>query len=105
MTEPIRNSLKPKVDGYLSQAQGVDVSKWRWGCLHTAGRVAMLLSCDVEEAVSCLLRLRGMEDITEDQRASVLAEAPECVDLMRFAVSENYFKLREALGLALRRSK
>jgi tetratricopeptide (TPR) repeat protein len=105
MTEAIRSSLKAKVDAYLSTFDQVDFSRWRWGALFTAGRVAMLLSCDVEEAVNCLLRLRGMDDITEDQRIAVIRESPEAMDLLRFACSENYYKLRQTLGLALRRSK
>jgi hypothetical protein len=105
MTEAIRSSLKAKVDAYLSTFDQVDLSRWRWGALFTAGRVAMLLSCDVEEAVNSLLRLRGMDDITEDQRISVIRESPEAMDLLRFACSENYYKLRQSLGLALRRSK
>jgi len=105
MTEAIRNSLKANVGAYLSAQSDVDFSSWRWGALLTAGRVAMLLSADVEEAVSALLRLRGMDDLTDDQRVAVIRESPEAMDLMRFACTEHYYKLRQALGLALRRSK
>jgi len=105
MTEAIRGRSKPKVQSYLSSYGEVDFSRWRWGSILTAGRIAMLVSCDVEEAVGAILRLRGMDDLADDQRAAVIQESPEAMDLMRFACSEDFFKLRQALGLALRQAK
>jgi tetratricopeptide (TPR) repeat protein len=104
MTEAIRSSLRGNVAAYLEAKEEVDFGTWRWGARLSAGRVAMLLSCDVEEAVAALLRLRGMDDLTEEQRAAVIRESPEAMDLMRFAVSEHFYNLRQSLGLALRRS-
>ncbi|MEE8408123.1 MAG: hypothetical protein V3T05_00830 [Myxococcota bacterium] len=105
MTEAIRSSMVPKIDAFLMVADETDVSSWKWGCLATAGRIAMLLSCDVEEAVNAVLRVRGFDDVSDDQRVMVIRESPEALDLMRFAISESYFQLRQALGLALRRTK
>ncbi|MBI5508386.1 MAG: tetratricopeptide repeat protein [Deltaproteobacteria bacterium] len=105
MTENIRASLAGKAQGYLDVGGEVDFGRWKWGSVATAGRVAMLLSCDVEEAIAAVLRLRGVDDVTDDQRAAVIRELPEALDLLRFASSEPFFKLRQTLGLALRRSK
>ncbi len=105
MTPQIRSMLTPKVEAFLAAAASLDISAWRRAALSTAARTAMLVSCDVEEAVAAMFRLRGFDDVTDDQRVAMLQEAPEELDLVRFAVSEPYFKLRQSLGLALRRSK
>jgi tetratricopeptide (TPR) repeat protein len=109
MTEAIRQSLKPRVEAFLAAtaagSEQVDVNRWRWAAQFSAGRVALLLTCDVEDAISALLRFRGMDDLTDEQRLAVIQESPEALDLLRFACSEGFFKLRQALGLALRRSK
>jgi hypothetical protein len=103
--EQIRAALRERAKTYMGRYGELDLGKWRRACLATAGRVAMLLSCDVEDAIAAVLRLRGFDDVGDDQRASVLLESPEALDLFRFALSSNYFKLREALGMALRRAK
>ncbi len=105
MTPQIRGMLAPKVQSFLEKGADADVVLWRRASISTASRTAMLVSCDVEEAVSALLRLHGMDDLSDEQRVPVLQEADEELDLMRFATSELYFKLRQALGLALRRSR
>ena len=105
MTAQIRSVMAPRIAAYLRATPTPDLLEWRRGCLATASRTAMLVSCDVEEAVTAVLRLHGFDDMDDEQRVALLREAPEELDLMRFAVSEHYFKLRQALGLALRRSK
>jgi hypothetical protein len=104
MTPQIRSMMAPKVQALVQKADA-DIATWRRAAVSTASRTAMLVSCDVEEAVSSLLRLHGFDDLTDEQRVAVLQEADEELDLMRFATSELYFKLRQALGLALRRSR
>ncbi len=105
MTEQIRTALRDRAKTYMTRYGELDLGKWRRACLATAGRVALLLSCDVEDAIAAVLRLRGFDDVGDDQRAAVLLESPEALDLFRFSLSANYFKLREALGMALRRAK
>jgi len=105
LTSQIRGVMAPRVQAYLRASPTPDIGEWRRGCLSSASRTAMLVACDVEEGLAALLKLRGFDDIDDDQRLALLREAPEELDLLRFAVSEPYFKLRQALGLALRRSK
>ncbi len=105
MTEQIRTALRERAKTYMNRYGELDLGKWRRACLATAGRVALLLSCDVDDAIAAVLRLRGFDDVGDDHRASVLLESPEALDLFRFSLSNNYFKLREALGIALRRAK
>ena len=104
MTPQIRIAMKARVTGYVKKAASLDVNRWRMAATSTANRVAMMVSCDIEEAITALLRSRGFED-TESARAPVLQEAPDLLDLYRFAQSEAYFELRQVLGLALRRSR
>ncbi|MBI3179550.1 MAG: hypothetical protein HYZ27_07795, partial [Deltaproteobacteria bacterium] len=105
MTDQIRAAMAPKVQAYMQAAATLDVGRWKWAALCTAGRVALTLACDVEDAMTALLRLRGFDDVTDEQRAVVIQESPEALDLFRFALSDKYFKLRQSLGLALRRAK
>ena len=48
------------------------------------------------------MRSRGFEDLTDDQRLAAIRESAEDTDLIRFALSETHFELRQSLGLALR---
>lgn len=105
MTDQIRGALAPRAQAYVEKFASLDLGKWRRGCLASANRVALLVSCDIEDAISAMLRVRGRDDATEEQRRAVLAESPEELDVLRFALSDAYFKLREGLGLALRRAK
>jgi len=105
MTESIRTSLASRAQAYLEAAASVDFGRWKWGSVLTATRVALLVACDVEDAIGALLKSRGVDDLGDDQRIAVVRELPDALDLMRFATSETYFKMRQSLGLALRRSK
>lgn len=104
MTDQIRNALKARARNYVEKYAEVDVAKWRRACLQTAGRVALLLACDIDDAINAMLRLRGFDDITDEQRTAVLLESPEELDLFRFALSDAYFTLRESLGVALKKA-
>jgi magnesium-transporting ATPase (P-type) len=103
MTPEIRAQLGPAVLTYLGGATGLDLGAWRRACLASAGRAALVVACDVAEALEALLRMRGVDyELTDEQRLSVLREIPEDIDMLRFAVSDEYFALRRSLGLALR---
>ncbi|MEO0815461.1 MAG: hypothetical protein AAFY60_21560, partial [Myxococcota bacterium] len=102
MTPQIRQQLAPRVHQYINRFGEVDVAAWRRACLSTAARTALVVTCDVDEAISAMLRLRGFDDVTDDQKPAVLRESPEELDLWKFALSDAYFKLRASLGIALR---
>ena len=103
MTVQIRAAMAPRVAAYLKAAGGVDMNRWRNACIATANRIGLLLTCDIDEAVTALLHARGFDDMGGAPRAPVLKEAHEELDLFRFAQSDAFFTLRSALGLALRR--
>ncbi|MEM6730520.1 MAG: hypothetical protein AAF658_03140, partial [Myxococcota bacterium] len=102
MTPQIRQQLAPRVHQYIERFGEVDIAAWRRACLSTAARTALVVTCDIDEAISAMLRLRGFDDVTDDQKPAVLRESPEELDLWKFALSETYFKLRASLGIALR---
>lgn len=102
MTPQIRQQLAPRVHQYIERFSEVDIAGWRRACLSTAARTALVVTCDIEEAIAAMLRVRGFDDVTDEQRPSVLRESPEELDLWTFALSESYFKLRASLGIALR---
>jgi tetratricopeptide (TPR) repeat protein len=78
------------IGGELREAEG-GVEQWMKGVDLTLTRAALLLSDDLETAA----RLISVEPIpTMDAKERVR-------ELMLFAVSESYFKLREQLGLKL----
>ncbi|MEO1173330.1 MAG: hypothetical protein AAFX94_14955, partial [Myxococcota bacterium] len=102
MTQQIRQQRAPSVHQYIQRFSEVDVAAWRRACLSTAARTALVVCCDIEDAISAMLRLRGFDDVTDEQRPMVLRESPEELDLWKFALSDAHFKLRASLGIALR---
>ena len=105
MTVQIRAAMAPRVAAYLKAAASLDVNRWRQASLASASRLALVLACDIDEAITALLRARKTEQKGSKPRAVSLKEAPEEMDLFRFAQSEQYFTLRQNLGIALRKSK
>lgn len=102
MTPQIRQQLAPRVHQFISRFGEVDVAAWRRACLSTAARTALVVCCDIDEAIAAMLRLRGFDDVADDQKPAVLRESPEELDLWTFALSDEYFKLRASLGIALK---
>ena len=60
---------------------------------HTSNRLGLLLSNDLGAAVRCL-----KNETSQFSKAPVQDRVRE---LVLYALSENYFKLRKALGLAI----
>ncbi|HET6344633.1 MAG TPA: hypothetical protein VFH51_06860, partial [Myxococcota bacterium] len=105
MTVQIRAAMAPRVAAYLKIAASFDINRWRAAAVATANRAALLLCADIDEAITALLAARGFDASAAADRAAVLKEAAEELDLFRFAQSDSYFNLRKSLGLALRKSK
>ena len=105
MTVQIRAAMAPRVAAYLKAAASLDVNRWRQASLVSASRLALLLACDIDEAITALMRARKAEQQGSKSRAALLKDASEEMDLFRFAQSEQYFTLRQNLGVALRKSK
>jgi hypothetical protein len=57
----------------------------------------------VEEAINALLRVSGRDSLFDDGRGALQHGSSEGRDLVDYATSEEFFELREALGLTLPR--
>ncbi len=74
-------------------AQHLNVSKWLEMVEHSSNRLGLLLCNDVGSAI---------EAIKNEQRQFSKAPTQERIrEVILFALSENYFQLRKALGLAI----
>ena len=84
-----------KIIGKMSenQQQHLNLSKWLEMVEHTGNRLGFVLSNDLGAAVRCIKNEPG-----QFSKAPVQDRVREVV---LYALSENYFKLRKALGLAI----
>ncbi|MDP7039845.1 MAG: hypothetical protein QGI45_11850 [Myxococcota bacterium] len=96
-----RKGLQALVPIYAGMVDADVVNEWRMATLMTADRVALLLSCDVDEALEALFRYRNIE-LGKTGRLKLFQNYPPARELFRFAVSEAYFDLRQRLGWTLR---
>ena len=75
--------------------------RWRRAVAETGNRTALLLCGDLRAAVRCVLREAKLEpNATPDEIVSLAREHDVLRGLLRFAVSESYFRLREKVGTA-----
>jgi hypothetical protein len=76
-----------------NQQQHLNLSKWLEMIEHSSNRLGFVLSNDLGAAVRCIKNEPG-----QFSKAPVQDRVRE---LVLYALSENYFKLRKALGLAI----
>lgn len=95
MTPQIRMAVRPKVAAYVRESKMTDLHCWREAALCTAGRIALLVSCDIEEALAALTLQRHIGPLD----AADISATAEYWDLFTFATSQTYFQLRRQLGL------
>ncbi len=91
---PAREALKAPVERCLAKKEMKRLSKFIEGAEHTASRAALLMCGDVEVAEA------GLQD-QSDLLVGVSVDARTRA-LMLFALSSDYFRLRERLGLTVR---
>ena len=93
LPEPRLVQLRNLVTAFINSGRNPDLSAWLRGVDHTANRVGLLLSGDVQVAA----------DWTKNDMLAIGKEQPaeRVRQLLKFSVSEDYFTLRRELGLAL----
>ena len=101
LSESVKSSSRNEARYFVEQSGQAEVKRWRSGAQATACRTALLLTCDVSEATEALLRLHDRETDTYRGRVEAMGALPELMDLVQFAASEEYFELRESLGLSI----
>ena len=75
--------------------------RWRKVVAETGNQTGLLLSGDLQAAVRSILRAGKLDADAEPRELARLAASYEPLrELLRFAVSETYFRLRERLGTA-----
>jgi len=85
--------LSKVVRGFLESKAAVDLKKWASSVELTACRVGLLLCNDLETAVRMVnSEPPGLSDVPPKEKVK---------ELILFSVSEEYFRLREALGFAI----
>jgi len=76
-------------------------ARWRKVVGEIGNRIGLLCSGEIEAAVRCVLRAQGLPpDLTAEELRKAVRENEALRDLLRFAVSETYFRLRTKLGTA-----
>ncbi|MFU8806619.1 MAG: hypothetical protein ACNA8W_22615, partial [Bradymonadaceae bacterium] len=78
---------------YLAKGENPNLSQWVTSCEHTAIRMGLLLSGDIHTAANCI-----KNDTMPLGKAGVKEKIREMV---LFSISNEYFQLREDLGLAI----
>ena len=96
-----RERLLSAASAYCEKAGIEDVEAWQLTTLKAANRVALLLSGDVEEAITGLLRVEGRQTLYEDGRGALAHGSAQSRDLIDFSTSEAFFEVRQSLGLLL----
>ncbi len=78
---------------YLAQGKNPNLSKWLTAVDHTTSRIGLLMCGDLHKAASCI-----KNDAIPVGKSSIKDKIRE---LVLFAISEEYFELRQQLGLAI----
>jgi len=93
MPPPVRVDLgkimKPILDGRVQ----VNMSKWLKAVDHTANRVGLILSGDMQVAMSAIKN--------DAAPTSKLTTAEKEAELIKYAISDEFFEVRRRLGLAI----
>jgi Flp pilus assembly protein TadD len=89
--------LGPLVKEFAKQEASVEI--WVRAVNATVHRAALLVACDIDEALSAMRKEAG---VPEQGSQQWLRDTPEAKEILRFALSDRYFELRQEVGLALR---
>jgi serine/threonine protein kinase/lipopolysaccharide biosynthesis regulator YciM len=88
-----RDHLARVVSKLLQSGGSLDLKKWVGGVDLTADRAGMLIAHDLETAAEIIK--------ASDEGSSAVANQDRLKELVLYAVSEPYFKLRRKLGIAI----
>jgi hypothetical protein len=89
----IRDHLARVVSKLIQSGAALDLKRWVQGVDLTADRVGFVLSHDLETAVEIVR--------ASDESSSALNPQARLKDLVLYAISEPYFKLRERLRIGV----
>ncbi len=100
----VMEMVLPLLRQFALEPRAHDLDRWLTGVNRTADRVGLLACGDLNAALSVLTRFSsvagGRELAFVPDRASVLTSDEDMLALFRFAFSEQYLKIRQALEMA-----
>jgi hypothetical protein len=85
----------------VALAGSQDVAAWHAGLAATADRVGLLFAGDVPSALAALLRERGLLTASAAEVTSDVRARADLRQLLSFIISEEHFRLRQRLRLAI----
>jgi hypothetical protein len=91
---PDRAQLTSVVNKLVQSAAEIDLKRWMAGIDHGADRVGFVLANDLEVATAVIRK-------SPEHDASV-GTKDRLRELILYAISDSYFRLRQGLGIALR---
>ncbi len=85
--------MQKMMKAYLQKGENPNLSEWLTGVDHTGSRMGLIMCGDLHQAASC---------IKNDTNPVGKATAKEKIrELVLFSISDEYFKLRQQLGLSI----
>lgn len=85
--------LKRILDLFLKEREQIDIVKWMNGVEFTANHIGLFIANDIEVAVSVLRQ--------EPVPLSSLTDEEKILELIHYAISEEFFKLRSEMGISI----
>jgi hypothetical protein len=93
LTGPQRDTLRSLTQKLLEAAPELDMKRWMAGVDLSADRLGLLLGNDLKVA-------NAVVDASPEE-ASIVSKKDRLRELLAYSVSEEYFEVRKALGIAL----
>jgi hypothetical protein len=93
LTPQLRDHLARVVSKLIQSGAALDLKRWIQGVDLTADRAGLVLAHDLETSVEIVR--------ASDDTSSALNAQSRLKDLVLYAISEQYFTLRERLGIAI----
>src|SRR5262249_22846798 len=93
LTPPLKDHLARIVSKLVQSGAALDLRKWVQGVDQTADRIGFVLAHDLETAVEIIR--------ASDEASSALTPQTRLKELVLYAISEQYFKLRMRLRISI----
>jgi tetratricopeptide (TPR) repeat protein len=93
LTPPLKDHLSRIVSKLVQSGAALDLRKWVQGVDQTADRIGFVLSHDLETSIEIIR--------ASDEASSSLTSQARLKELVLYAISEQYFKLRERLKISI----
>jgi hypothetical protein len=93
LSPPLKDHLARIVSKLVQSGAALDLRKWVQGVDQTADRIGFVLSHDLETSIEIIR--------ASDDASSALTSQARLKELVLYAISEQYFKLRDRLKISI----